>query len=166
MRMRTYPTETALAIFDSIKRKYASAIFLANGELGPRLSFGVNQTDQLTYCINLQTPTSTISLSSKNSEPFALLLDDLGEQGHLRLVLYMPGDAQPHVETNGVEGDSLLGQILIYAQAQNGVDRAVLHAVFAPDGQSSLIMDSSVKLSRHLNTCAKLFKMEGTSHAG
>ena len=163
--MRTSPTQTAVAIFDSVQRQCANAVFLCVGAEGPRLSFGVNQTDQLTYRISLRTPSSSIFLSSEKPEPFALLLDDLDKQGHLRLVLYLPDDAPPCIDWNGFEGDFPVGEILILAYAQNGIDRAVLHAVFAPSGQSSIIIDSSPKLSRHLGICSELMQKEELQNA-
>lgn len=161
--MQTAPTNTASAIFDSVQRRCAGAVFLCMGTEGPRLSFGINQTDQLTYHIYLRTAKSSISLCSDEPEPFALLLDDLGEQGSLRLVLYLPDNPQPRVEWNGRDGDPPAGQILIQARAQNGLDRAVLHAVFAPAGQSSLIIDSSPKLIKHLDI-ASMFLRGGTKN--
>ena len=127
------------------------------------MSFGVNQTDHLTYRICIRASSLTLSLSSEEPEPFALLLDDLGEQGSLRLVLYLPDNPQPCIEWNGRDGDPPVGQILIQAHAQNGLDRAVLHAVFAPNGQSSLIIDSSPKLIKHLDI-ASMFLRGGTKN--
>ena len=156
--METSPTQTALAIFDAIQRRCANAVFLCMGTEGPRLSFGSNQSDQVTYRIYLRSSESSISLSSEKPTPFALLLDDLGEQGGLRLVLYLPDDPQPRVEWNGRDGDPPAGQILIQACAPNGLDRAVLHAVFAPNGQSSLIIDSSPKLIKHLDIASMFLR--------
>ena len=158
--MKTSPTPTAIAIFDSIQRRRINAVFLCVGTEGPRLSFGGNQTDRLTYRIDLRIPTSPISLRSEKPESFALLLDDLGEQGRLRLVLYLPDDSQPCIEWNGSEGEFPVGEILILAHAQNGINHAVLHAVFASSGQSSLIIDSSSKLSKHLEICSNLLRKE------
>ena len=162
--MNTSPTKTAMAIFDSIQRRCANAMFLCVGEKGPLLSFGVNRTNRLTYHIHLRTPSSSIFLSSEKPVPFALLLDDLGKQGCLRLVLYLPDDPQPRIEWDGCEGEFPVGEILIFAHAQSGVDHAVLHTVFAPSGQSSLIIDSSSKLSRHLEFCSEFLRKEGVEN--
>lgn len=161
--MKAVSTQVAASIFNSIQRRRATAVFLCMGTEGPRLSFGVNQTDHLTYRICIRASSLTLSLSSEEPEPFALLLDDLGEQGSLRLVLYLPDNPQPRVEWNGRDGDPPAGQILIQARAQNGLDRAVLHAVFAPNGQSSLIIDSSPKLIKHLDI-ASMFLRGGTKN--
>lgn len=162
--METFPTKTAMAVFASIQRRRSNAVFLCTGAEGPRLSFGVNQTDQLTYHIYLHTPVSSISLCSEKPEPFALLLDDFGKQGHLRLVLYLPDDPQPRIEWDGCEGEFPVGEILIFAHAQSGVDHAVLHAVFSPSGQSSLIIDSSSTLSQHLELCSEFLRKEGVEN--
>lgn len=165
--MKTEPTPTASAIFQNINRKNPTAIFLAVKEDGLQLSFGSNRTRVARFSIHLYTPGQEIELHSGSATPtpFILILDQNATTGALRMALYMEPGPTPVYECDGTdEGNyGLFGQILILAHEEHGDGQAVLHAVACENGQSSLLVDASPKLLRHLELSANLTK-EGHGH--
>ena len=144
--MQSLPTQTAIGIFANVRSRSSKAIFLCKQDHGPVLSFGANRTRAVRYLLHLHWAGSEIERRTDDRQPFALLLDRGGPKGTLRLVLY-----------DGKDG-SLSGQILIQAHAEQGDGEAVLHAIFAASGESSLMIDSDQELTRHLTLAASMLE--------
>ena len=155
--MQSLPTQTAIGIFANVRSRSSKAIFLCKQDHGPVLSFGANRTRAVRYLLHLHWAGSEIERRTDDRQPFALLLDRGGPKGTLRLVLYDGANPQPVVDYDGKDG-SLSGQILIQAHAEQGDGEAVLHAIFAASGESSLMIDSDQELTRHLTLAASMLE--------
>lgn len=155
--MNTKPTTTSASIFSSVQRGCSSAVFLCEGEAGPRLSFGLNRTSRVAYRISLRSAATELWLSSDQPKPFALLLDKGGENGALRLAIYLAEAELPVIEHDGTSNDDgLIGQLIILAYSERNTKQAVLHAVFAGNGRESFLVDGSPDLCRHLDVASQL----------
>lgn len=155
--MQSLPTQTAIRIFANVRSQSSKAIFLCTQEHGPVLSFGANRTRAVRYLLRLHWAGSEIERRTDDHQQFALLLDRGGPKGALRLVLYDGANPQPVVDYDGKDG-SLSGQILIQAHAEQGDGEAVLHAIFAASGESSLVIDSDQELKRHLTLVTSMLE--------
>ena len=160
--MKTLHTPLAGKIFASIQAQNPYGVFLAHKEAGPKLSFGVNTTRDVSYEIHLETPTGDLVLSSAHPQMFALLMDKSSRQKAPRLVLYCEGSSMPIIEYDGnaTDHNMLRGYVLIQARQEGGTETAVLHAVFDPVNGSSLLIDGAEEVLRHLKICSGLI-LEG-----
>lgn len=161
--MQTAPTQIAASIFASIKSRSSHAVFLCEQDAGPVLSFGANSTRAIRYLLHLQWNGLEVKRRTDDYQQFALLLDRGGPEGTLRLVFYDGVNPQPVIDYDG-NGSGLTGHVLIQAHAERGDDAALLHAVFAASGESSLAIESNQDLCRHLTLVTAV--QEGVSTNG
>lgn len=155
--METMPTPNAVAIFAAVQRGTQDSVFLCEQNSRPVLSFGANRTKVVRYWIHLRWREREIQLRSRDHKQVAFLLDRGGPERTLRLVLYDGVNPLPIIDSCGKDG-SLSGQILIQAHAEQGDGEAVLHAIFAASGESSLVIDSDQELTRHLTLEASMLE--------
>lgn len=157
--MKCKGTPLTAQIFSNIQAHSSHAACLIVQDEDPCLSFGFNQTGDITYFIHLQTDGKDILLTTGDQQEFALLMDT-DEKNSPRLVLFLAGTEEAVLEYSRDDGVPIRGTILILAQEENGSRRAIVHAVFTVNNQASLVIDSSPILYEHLRICTALAESE------
>lgn len=146
----------AVEIFAAVKSARPNAVFLCTGEEYTVLSFGPCCTSKFRYRISLDLGGAPLDLSSDDRTPLSIFLEQK-KDGAVRLVIYA-ADAEP-IEFDNSAGISepLMGYIFIEAHEANGPGQAVIHAAFAGEGGTSLLIDSSPQLLHHLEIASKVW---------
>lgn len=151
----------AIEIFAAAKASRPNTVFLCDGPENTVLSFGPCCTSTFRYRIALNSNGTPFELSSNDHSPISIFLDQQ-KDGIVRLVIYTSDRDPIHFDGATDAPNSLVGHVFIEAHETNGPGLAVIHAAFAGKEGTSLLIDSSPQLLRHLDiTTRTLSEREG-----
>ena len=157
--MKTLQTPTAAEIYKQLCSGKPDAVLLSNDDNGTRCSIGGRIAAHTDYCISLNRAGKKFWVSSDSPREFAVLLDRGGPQRSVRTVLYLDDEPIPAIEYDQANelNSQLNGHITLIAYDDYGCPAAV-QALFASDGQSSLVLEADEKIVTHLHLCRELIE--------